>query len=64
MDRRVWTPAAKLSEAMVRCIKRAHRDGRTLDELHLAYPEVSRQTIRDIVLGRTWRWVRTDAPGP
>jgi hypothetical protein len=51
-------PNAKLSEEMVRAIRRASAAGKTLEWLQELYPEVTRRTLSDIIRNRTWRWVK------
>jgi hypothetical protein len=51
-------PASKLSEEMVRCIRRAYANGHSLEALQADYPEVTGRAVKDIVLNRAWRWVK------
>lgn len=49
-------PSAKLTPDQVRDIRRRHAAGRSIAALGRDY-HVSRQTIKDVVSGRTWRGV-------
>lgn len=46
---------AKLSEEDVLSIRRQYQDGISLTQLYHEYPQVSKTTVRDIVLEKTWK---------
>lgn len=46
---------AKLTEEDVLTIRRLHNEGISNSELYKAYPQVSKNTIRDIINGNTWK---------
>lgn len=49
---------SKLTEQLVRSIRKLHADGVPLPMICQRYPEVTRWTIREVIARRSWRHVR------
>ena len=50
-------PKAKLTEEQVIEIRRLHKEGISNSELYKAFPQVSAVSIRDIINGKTWKYL-------
>ena len=50
-------PKAKLTEEQVIKIRQLHKDGVSNSELYKAFPQVSSTSIRDIINGKTWKYL-------
>ena len=48
---------SKLTEEQVIRIRKLHKEGISNSEIYKAYPQVSPTSIRDIINGKTWKYL-------